>query len=247
MEEGENHMTKNIRNRHGFTLVELLVVIGIIAVLLGILLPSLSKAQAYARKVQCMSNMRQCYASMLMYANDNKGYLFPMGPDEMNPVTGNLEPSTLGYPPRDGTPKSIWTYIVWTGRCDPPEMVCPIDNGNYPTEDEDGKPADPVYWHSYVINKHLANYRIKVTAHGSQLNNKAQTEVVLMGEKFISKFDYFMEPGDFDRLIDLVKHGLEYGSNYLYLDGHVDSDSREGAMKSFDPWDLAAPTPPAVP
>ena len=59
----------------GFTLVELLVVIGIIALLVAMLLPALSKAQEQARRVHCMSNMRQLVIGWNMYAEDNKGML----------------------------------------------------------------------------------------------------------------------------------------------------------------------------
>ena len=62
----------------GFTLVELLVVIGIIAVLIGILMPSLAKARESARRAACLSNLRQVHQAFLMYANENKDRV-PLG------------------------------------------------------------------------------------------------------------------------------------------------------------------------
>jgi prepilin-type N-terminal cleavage/methylation domain-containing protein len=66
-----------VRSR-AFSLVELLVVIGIIAVLVAILLPSLNKAREAANRAACLSNLRQVHATFLMYALENKDQV-PMG------------------------------------------------------------------------------------------------------------------------------------------------------------------------
>ena len=64
------------RAKGAFTLVELLVVIGIIALLIGIILPTLNRARESAKRLQCSSNLRQIGQATIMYCNANKG-IFP--------------------------------------------------------------------------------------------------------------------------------------------------------------------------
>lgn len=94
--------------RQAFTLVELLVVIGIIAVLIAILLPTLDRAREQAMRVQCMSNVRQMTTAAIMYAHDKK--VFPpvtewnwrvwikdgRTPEEMIKNNRNLGPAGVG-------------------------------------------------------------------------------------------------------------------------------------------------------
>ncbi|CAA9422720.1 MAG: hypothetical protein AVDCRST_MAG64-2988, partial [uncultured Phycisphaerae bacterium] len=68
----------------GFTLVELLVVIGIIALLISILLPSLNAARAQAQTIKCLSNLRQLGVAAAGYASQHKGMLLPADLDDKN-------------------------------------------------------------------------------------------------------------------------------------------------------------------
>ena len=164
-----------------FTLVDLLVVIGIIALLISILMPSLSRAREQANLVQCMSNLRQVGTAMMMHATEHKNHV-PLG----GLMFANATPAGLGdaamkkysYYQENGTnrpmpiPAALGSYLGQTVRSDTvANMTADMDSGpvrnvfTCPTQsrggiqqqgtmlrDQNGWGAPPI-WSSYVFNE----------------------------------------------------------------------------------------------
>lgn len=111
--------SSSIATRRAFTLVELLVVIGIIALLISILLPSINAARSQANTTACLSNIRQVAAAILMYSGASKGSLPP-----------NISTPAPGLYWDDEA--RVGQYLRTTGNTDRRRtvLVCPADEGS---------------------------------------------------------------------------------------------------------------------
>lgn len=172
-------------SRRGFTLIEVLVVVAIIALLIAILLPSLSRARDQAKTITCQSNLKQLSGAFLAYSNENKGRLPGNQKDNGGDWLGgnNYNGTTrLGRYPRDGVIFRNMGNMI-------DAYICPSDTGN------DRPPADP------TMGTNGAWIR------GNNYNSYS-ANLMLSGAKpeFVTGAHYRQGPGSF------VGGGFDYGT-----------------------------------
>lgn len=218
-----------MRRRSGFTLVELLVVIGIIALLISILLPALNKVREQGRSTVCKSNIRQIYYAMLNYVNENQGKMA---------LPSDIAESYATYPDQPcgffmmATPANVmdfvngvlWPYIGQGSNIRSAIVNCPSDIG-------DARPVSATTVgprnFSYSFNSQLrgTSYTVGTLTYFRgikmvQIVHPAQ-KILIVEEAYPNDTNADISGATNDQLCN--RHF--FNSNQGFADGHVDSYS----------------------
>lgn len=199
----------------GFTLIEILVVISIIALLAAILFPVFGRARENARRSSCASNLKQLALSVMQYAADQDGRLMPYeetGTSKFSPVQPYIRNWQVLFCPTapkfTSTPNQYMCHYGFPTDPNNKSVICPVVNiFSY------GGPA--------VAGNHPAPTLIEAIPHPSL--------ACLLGETYRPNSDYPTRGWGSSVFDALTNTSLPYhmrdrhfeGANYAYVDGHV--------------------------
>jgi prepilin-type N-terminal cleavage/methylation domain-containing protein/prepilin-type processing-associated H-X9-DG protein len=208
--------------RSGFTLLEMLVVTGVIALLAGLLLPGLSGAQASSRRAQCLGNLRQMGIAARLYVDDNcESYAIAQYYDAKGGISYCWDLTTS-----ESHPGSVIPGLIWQGRTTLQIQQCPSFKGaaNWLT--------DPYTGYNYNTSYigHGQGESIPAPAKSSDVRRASKT--VLFGDgQYAGGADKFMRapwpnPGDAGfagRWTGTQGFRHRNLSNAAFCDGHAES------------------------
>ncbi len=212
-----------IPRRRGFTLVELLVVIGIIALLISILLPALNRAREHGQRVTCAAQMREMTTAWQMYSTENKGLLVPCSTDALGWIqTGNTEQALM-----DGLLyKYLTTIKVYHCPSDPVQT-------RFSTYSMNDYLCDPGNYREAAKWKILKMAQIKRASDTAVFIEENDPRGYNMGG-FYEDYPINVSPGMW---VDFAASWHQSGMNVAFADGHVDwwrwDDKRTVQLSGF--------------
>jgi len=232
-----------MQRRRGFTLVELLVVIGIIAVLIGLLLPALGRARAQANMVACSAGMRDISNAFVQFQMDHKGWL-PKAYFNGRPTGKDVaEINQFGSPDDWGLrePEWGWDYAVFKYLKNSKKVFrCPAD-----TSDTTRGVQDAMFPSSYRVN--ASNQPDGLNAIKLVWLKQSSTAIWLAEGKSGSGIHHLATwetPGTYQEgqvgefygaHVDYKRHPKKL--NYVFADGHCES------LAWADTWKPIGPAP----
>jgi prepilin-type N-terminal cleavage/methylation domain-containing protein/prepilin-type processing-associated H-X9-DG protein len=227
-------MRTNFRRRGGFTLVELLVVIGIIAILMSMLMPALSRAKQKANRIACVNNIRQIDMAATMYAGDHESE-YPRRANLTNSWIFTLKSYYGNNSPTNNANGKEWNSKI---------LKCPTDRW--------------MEWRSYLINGfndywaatlNKQNYDQMMQwryPHGMKESEiKLPSDTIVFGEKRIGSYHVHMDFGqgkgnDKEEVNqNMHKSGsgkTSGGSNFAFADGSTRMLRYGGSVRPLNLW-----------
>lgn len=243
--------------RRAFTLIELLVVISIIALLIGILLPSLAMAKRSAESAQCKSNIRSLATINIAYATDNKQFFVPATYDEMANLErwhGNRANTSQAFNPRAGRLASYLDSQGQTKKCPTLRHYQDSDPGAGGSTYEAGS-GGYGYNHQYIGGRYdLAGYgeASKRTARSDDVQSPTATIMftdaanyntvtggLALIENSFAWSPHYVDSGIVDPWGGFqptpTTHFRHNGNtaNFAWVDGHVDAQEIEHSAAHF--------------